>query len=341
VDGAIWDRPGQRSRNDSSLPRSLQLATAVVNLSGRPLRPRARWVAAVTTDRGTRLPVWLLAAEVLTPSLAFYVGSFKYQIHKECADLRDVAGHPRTHCAGLGNPSGIPDKIPRAAGALGAGELIVLPRAWTILIHADTIVLIMGLPTFLCPDRPDALLEGLTFSYCGATRAANFFSFCRRSYVNAIRGGLHRPFRRRFHDGPDHRTLVISSCFSGRRQTAIRIRGSSCTPTLTTICGGWVAYGEPTNLIMKANTLSLLGKHILCYLLRSGSSRQATFNRPTTRKDCAISMCYLDMRWNVVEAECEGCAAYCKPTRRARVLTPIEFTRITRWNRREARRGRP
>jgi hypothetical protein len=57
------------------------------------------------------------------------------------------------------------------------------------------------------------------------------------------------------------RTLVIVLLLAAAPASAITYAVIVCTAitTITTICGVWVAYGEPPNLIMKANLYPLLG----------------------------------------------------------------------------------
>ena len=51
-----------------------------------------------------------------------------------------------------------------------------------------------------------------------------------------------------------------------------------CT-AVTTICGVWLAYGEPPNLIMKANLYPYLGNAFFLALLRAGRHRQLPRHR--------------------------------------------------------------
>jgi Na+/H+ antiporter NhaD/arsenite permease-like protein len=54
------------------------------------------------------------------------------------------------------------------------------------------------------------------------------------------------------------RTLVIIMMLAAAPQAAVRYAVMVCT-VVTTICGIWLAYGEPPNLIMKANLYPYLG----------------------------------------------------------------------------------
>src|SRR4026209_1511896 len=54
------------------------------------------------------------------------------------------------------------------------------------------------------------------------------------------------------------RTLVIIMMLAAAPTSSVRYVVMVCT-AVTTICGIWLAYGEPPNLIMKANLYPYLG----------------------------------------------------------------------------------
>ena len=54
------------------------------------------------------------------------------------------------------------------------------------------------------------------------------------------------------------RTLVIIMMLAAAPAAAVRYAVMVCT-AVTTMCGMWLAYGEPPNLIMKANLYPHLG----------------------------------------------------------------------------------
>ena len=59
------------------------------------------------------------------------------------------------------------------------------------------------------------------------------------------------------------RTLVIIMMLAAAPPAAVRYTVMVCT-AVTTICGVWLAYGEPPNLIMKANLYPHLGNASSC-----------------------------------------------------------------------------
>src|SRR5262249_47201331 len=60
------------------------------------------------------------------------------------------------------------------------------------------------------------------------------------------------------------RTLVIILMLAASPVEAVRYAVMVCT-AITTICGVWTAYGEPPNLIMKANLYPLLTNAFFLY----------------------------------------------------------------------------
>ena len=64
------------------------------------------------------------------------------------------------------------------------------------------------------------------------------------------------------------RTLVIIMTLAAAPVAAVRYAVMVCT-AVTTICGIWLAYGEPPNLIMKANLDPYPGQRLLPGLLRA------------------------------------------------------------------------
>ena len=63
------------------------------------------------------------------------------------------------------------------------------------------------------------------------------------------------------------RTLVIIMMLAAAPTDAVRYAVMVCT-AVTTVCGVWLAYGEPPNLIMKANLYPQLGNAFFLRVLR-------------------------------------------------------------------------
>ena len=117
------------------------------------------------------------------------------------------------------------------------------------LIHADTMLFILGLTLFVSVIAQTRVLEGITFvllrRYQGAILPTVVSVTAVVAVVSGVLGGVSMI-------GLIIRTLVIILMLASAPVAAIRYAVMVCT-AITTICGVWTAYGEPPNLIMKAN----------------------------------------------------------------------------------------
>src|SRR6185436_18307490 len=118
------------------------------------------------------------------------------------------------------------------------------------------------------------------------------------------------------------RTLVIILMLASAPVAAVRFAVIVCT-AITTICGVWTAYGEPPNLIMKANLYPSLDN---MFFLRYGVP-------------VAVAS-YLVVAWNirrhlgrphvdldtmdVIDANAED-VRFLQATRHGEVMTPVEL----------------
>ena len=122
--------------------------------------------------------------------------------------------------------------------ALGAGEFVAF-RGLDDMIHADTMLFILGLTFFVSVIAQTRLLEGITFSLLrrnqGAILADGHFG-------DRFRGGRVGRFRRRFHDWTDHPHVGNRSASGGRADLRDHVMQSSSAPRLPR----FAAYGWPT-----------------------------------------------------------------------------------------------
>lgn len=268
-----------------------------------------RWIAP---------PTWILAAEVLATILGLFLfGSFKYQIHKNALTF------------------GMLLVIVATFARLKTSEwhVMIQERGWwhwaqanllsfhglDELIHADTMLFILGLTLFVSVVAQTRLLEGITFSLLrrnqGAIVPTVLVVTAFVAVASAVIGGVSMI-------GLTIRTLVIVLLLAAAPTSAIRYAVIVCT-AVTTICGVWVAYGEPPNLIMKANLYPLLGNAffviycgpaaIVSYLLIARQLRSRLRNQ-------RVLLETLD----VIEANAQD-VRFLQATRHGEVLTPVEF----------------
>jgi Na+/H+ antiporter NhaD/arsenite permease-like protein len=303
--------------NDADVPVG---APAVVMLSGRGFVLGCAAVSGLVLVAGQWIqpPIWFLGAEVLATILSlFLLGSFRYQIHKNALTY------------------GMLLVIIATFSRLGASEWHTQIREsgwwhWTQanllsfhglddMIHADTMLFILGLTFFVSVIAQTRLLEGITFALLRRNEGAivptvlTVTAFV--AVASAVFGGVSMI-------GLTIRTLVIVLLLAAAPTAAISYAVIVCT-AITTICGVWVAYGEPPNLIMKANLYPLLGNAffviycapaaIISYLLVARHLRKKLGNRHV----------YIDLL-DVIEANAQD-VRFLQATRHGEVLTPIEF----------------
>jgi hypothetical protein len=118
------------------------------------------------------------------------------------------------------------------------------------------------------------------------------------------------------------RTLIIILLLAAAPASAIRYAVIVCT-LVTTICGTWLAYGEPPNLIMKSNLHPLLGNAffiaycapaaVVSYLLIAHQLRKRMHNQ-------RVFLEALD----VIESNAQD-VRFLQATRHGEVLTPVEY----------------
>src|SRR4029079_1183516 len=119
----------------------------------------------------------------------------------------------------------------------------------------DTMLFILGLTFFVAVIAQTRLLEGITFRLLRRNRGAILPTVLSITIVVAFASGILDGVSM---IGLTIRTLVIIMLLAAAPQEAVRYAVMVCT-MVTTICGIWLAYGEPPNLIMKANLYPYLG----------------------------------------------------------------------------------
>jgi Na+/H+ antiporter NhaD/arsenite permease-like protein len=204
--------------------------------------------AILLGGRVAPIPLWLLAAEVLATILGLFVfGSFRYQIHKNALTYGMLLVIIATFC-GL-STSVWHVEIAQRGWAFWIGEHLLSFRGLDELIHADTLLFILGLTLMVSVIAQTRVLEGITFlllrRYDGRILPTVIAVTAVVAFVSGILGGVSMI-------GLTIRTLVIILMLAAAPVSAVRYAVMVCT-AVTTICGVWFAYGEPPNLIMKAN----------------------------------------------------------------------------------------
>ena len=293
---------------------------SVVMLSGRNFVLGCAVVAGMLLFMGRTqaLPMWLLASEVLTTILGLFLfGSFKYQIHKNALTYGMLLIVIATFC-------GLPSsewhiEIAQQGWWHWTQNHLLSFHGLDDLVHADTMLFILGLTFFVSVIAQTRLLEGLTFSLLRRYRGEILSTVIAVTAVVALASGVLDGVSM---IGLTIRTLVIILLLAAAPMADIRHAVMVCT-TVTTICGIWLAYGEPPNLIMKANLHPLLGNvffliycspvAIACYLVVARHIRKRLRGRQ-------VNLDTMD----VIDANAED-VRFLQATRHSEVLTPVEL----------------
>jgi Na+/H+ antiporter NhaD/arsenite permease-like protein len=228
----------------------------VVMLSGRKFVVACAIVACLllALGRTAALPVSLLAAELFATILGLFVfGSFKFQIHKNALTYGMALVIVATFI-GL-ETSDWHRQIADAGTGAWLREHLLTFHGLDNLIHADTMLFILGLTFFVAVIAQTRMLEGVTFFLLRRNDGAILPTIIAVTAVVAFASGILDGVSM---IGLTIRTLVIILMLAAAPKLAILQAVMICT-TVTTVCGVWLAYGEPPNLIMKANLDPHLG----------------------------------------------------------------------------------
>jgi di/tricarboxylate transporter len=267
------------------------------------------------------LPTWLLAAEVFATVISLFVfGSFKYQVHKNAITYGMLV-------VILATFSGLADsrwhKEIRSSGWWAfAREHLLSFEGWDNLIHADTMLFILGLTFFVAVVAQTRLLEGLTFfllsRFGGRILPTVLVVTAVVAFASGILDGVSMI-------GLTIRTLVIILLLSAAPISDIRHAVMVCT-AVTTICGIWLAYGEPPNLIMKANLQPHLNDAFFLRYCAPAAIASYLVIAWQLRKRLSEERIDLD-EMDVIDANAED-VRFLQALRHGEVLTPIELVEL-------------
>jgi hypothetical protein len=118
------------------------------------------------------------------------------------------------------------------------------------------------------------------------------------------------------------RTLVIIMMLAAAPAAAVRYAVMVCT-AVTTICGVWLAYGEPPNLIMKANLYPYLGNAfflVYCGPVAIGAYLIIALQLRGKLRGQRVNLDEMD----VIDANAAD-VRFLQATRHGEVITPVEL----------------
>ena len=291
---------------------SCAVAAAVIVIAGRFWQP----------------PVWLLASEVFATIVGLFAfGSFRYRIHKNALTY-GMAMVILATFVGIAWPG---SHLRQQVGAEGwwawlpfLHHHLLTWHGLDALVHADTMAFILGLTFFVAVIAQTRILETVTFALLRRNFGAVLPTVVSVTAVVAAASGILDGVSM---IGLTIRTLVIILFLARAPVSSVRFAVMVCT-VVTTVCGMWLAYGEPPNLIMKANLTAPTGESYLT---------NAFFIRYCLP---AAVACYLVVAWNlrrrlggervdldgldILDANAES-VRFLQAARHGEVLTPIEI----------------
>jgi len=268
--------------------------------------------------RITALPLWLLATEVFATILGLFLfGSFRYQIHKNALTYGMLLIILATF-AGLAT-SGWHTEIASLGAWHWAQQHLLSLRGLDDLVHADTMLFILGLTFFVSVIAQTRLLEGTTFFLLRRNRGMILPTVISVTAVVALASGILDGVSM---IGLTIRTLVIIMMLAAAPAAAVRYAVMVCT-AVTTICGVWLAYGEPPNLIMKANLHPYLGNAfflVYCAPVAIGAYLIIAIQLRGKLRGQRVNLEEMD----VIDANAAD-VRFLQATRHGEVITPVEL----------------
>jgi hypothetical protein len=264
------------------------------------------------------LPVGLLAGEVFLTILGLFLfGSFKHQIHKNALTYGMLLIVAATFC-GLSGSEWHREVAEQGWGTWIRQHLLSF-RGLDELVHADTMLFILGLTFFVAVIAQTRVLEGITFALLRRNRGVILPTVISVTAVVAFASGVLDGVSM---IGLTIRTLVIVLMLAAAPREAILHAIMICT-AVTTVCGVWLAYGEPPNLIMKANLHPWLGSTFFlgyCGPIAVGAYLVVARHLSKTLAGWRLDLDALD----VIDANAED-VRFLQATRHGEVLTPMEL----------------
>ena len=187
------------------------------------------------------------------------------------------------------------------------------------LVHADTMLFILGLTLFVSVIAQTRLLEGVSFGLLRRYGGRVVPTVVAITSVVALSSGILDGVSM---IGLTIRTLTIILLVAAAPTDAIRHAVMACT-AVTTICGVWLAYGEPPNLIMKANLSPYLGgTFFLLYCAPAAVVSYLIIAHELRRRLRGVAVDIVNL--DVLDANAED-VRFFQAMRHGETFTPIEF----------------
>jgi Na+/H+ antiporter NhaD/arsenite permease-like protein len=310
-----------------------------VMLSGRRFLIACAVMAGVLFAAGARapLPVGLLAAEVAVTILGlFLLGSFKYQIHKNALTYGLLIVIAATFARLPTSTWHV--EIARDGWWSWARTYLLSFHGLDELVHADTMLFILGLTLFVSVMAQTRLLEGVTFVLLRRNNGLILPTLISVTAAVAFTSGILDGVSM---IGLTIRTLAIVLTLAAAPPGAVRYAVMVCT-AVTTICGMWLAYGEPPNLIMKANLSPYLDNAFFLLYCAPGAVAAYLVIAVELRRRLRDQRVKLE-EMDIIDANAAD-VRFLQAARHGDVLTPVELIEAhaghAEWGQRVIRRIR-
>ncbi len=187
------------------------------------------------------LSAGVIATEVFLTIIALFVfGSTRYELDKNALTYGAVIIIGATFATGW-TPQSSPSEL--------IHHYLLTLHGLDQLFHVDTMLFILGLTFFVAVVAQSRILESVSFAVLtknkGRILPTVAILTALVSFASGILDGVSMI-------GLMIRTLVIILFLAKSKEEPI-IFSVIVSTIITTVCGMWLAYGEPPNLIMKAN----------------------------------------------------------------------------------------
>ncbi|HMV66789.1 MAG TPA: hypothetical protein PKA64_08060 [Myxococcota bacterium] len=240
-------------------------ASAVVTADSRVVVAALLAVAGVIgllTPPGDAAPTWIAVELALTIAGLFVFGSTRIRVDKNALTFGMLSVITATFVTWWWPRSSVQAAWPEQ----GAAAWWPVIQRWLLswhgleeLIHADTMLFILGLAVLVALIAETRLLESIALGLLSRFRGRLLPTVITLTGVVAVVSGIIGGVAM---IGLLIRTLSILLFLVNADQGARRYSVVVAT-IITTVCGMWLAYGEPPNLIMAANLTGDDGRTLL------------------------------------------------------------------------------
>lgn len=275
-------------------------------------------VALLLIGRAVSLPVGLLGLEVLGTVIGLFVfSSTRYRLDKNALTFGAGLLVLATFC-GLESSTFHREIAADGWGPFVAHRLLTF-HGLDEMFHADTMLFIFGLTLFVSVIAQTRLLESMTLFMLRCHNGRVLPTLLGVTACVAVSSGVLDGVSM---IGLTIRTAVIVLFMAAIPIESVRFTVMLCT-CVTTICGAWLAYGEPPNLIMKANLHPALSD--LFFLMYCAPGAIASFaviawHLRKRLSNAVIEMDKLDLLDRQIAA-----VRFFQASRHGRVFTPIDL----------------